>query len=329
MSVLVTGGAGYVGGHMTLGLIDAGEKVVVVDNLSTGFAWAVPEAATLTIGDFGATLSGSGKLSIPTIDNNGTIYASTGTLEITGNVSGAGNLEIANGATLKLDGSDTNAVTFQTSEHHSSYGTLVLEDPSGFTGDIFGFTGTAPDSAHSDGIDLTGFNSATTTLRWVFNAHNDTTALTATDSSDGQSVTLTLEGNYSHSTFSVGHDSNGNAVIYDPPAASTGHGMNFGHDQIIIPALGSGSGAGSSPPGQGNGLAGQGNDNFVFHSNFGSGDGSTTPHDTFNPGHTDTQGLQNLAAEFHTQAQHDSAIEFTHSDVSAVHALLQNTVHLH
>jgi UDP-glucose 4-epimerase len=53
MSVLVTGGAGYIGGHMTLGLIDAGEKVVVVDNLSTGFAWAVPESATLSVGDFG------------------------------------------------------------------------------------------------------------------------------------------------------------------------------------------------------------------------------------------------------------------------------------
>ena len=45
MSVLVTGGAGYIGGHMTLGLLDAGESVVVLDNLSTGFAWAVPEGA--------------------------------------------------------------------------------------------------------------------------------------------------------------------------------------------------------------------------------------------------------------------------------------------
>ena len=53
MSVLVTGGAGYIGGHMTLGLLDAGEKVVVVDNLSTGFAWAVPPNATLVVGDFG------------------------------------------------------------------------------------------------------------------------------------------------------------------------------------------------------------------------------------------------------------------------------------
>ena len=36
-----------------MGLIDAGEKIVVVDNLSTGFAWAVPAAATLAVGDFG------------------------------------------------------------------------------------------------------------------------------------------------------------------------------------------------------------------------------------------------------------------------------------
>jgi len=53
MSVLVTGGAGYIGGHMTLGLLDAGEEVVVLDNLSTGFDWAVKEPARLVVGDMG------------------------------------------------------------------------------------------------------------------------------------------------------------------------------------------------------------------------------------------------------------------------------------
>jgi UDP-glucose 4-epimerase len=53
MTVLVTGGAGFIGGHMALALVDAGEKPVVVDNLSTGFAWAVPPEATLVVGDFG------------------------------------------------------------------------------------------------------------------------------------------------------------------------------------------------------------------------------------------------------------------------------------
>ena len=55
MSVLVTGGAGYIGSHMVLELIDAGEKVVVIDNLSTGFRWAVAPGAELIIGDIADT----------------------------------------------------------------------------------------------------------------------------------------------------------------------------------------------------------------------------------------------------------------------------------
>ncbi len=53
MSVLVTGGAGYIGSHMVLELLDAGEKVVVLDNLSTGFRWAVAPGAKLIVGDVG------------------------------------------------------------------------------------------------------------------------------------------------------------------------------------------------------------------------------------------------------------------------------------
>jgi UDP-glucose 4-epimerase len=53
MAVLVTGGAGYIGSHMVLELVDAGEKVVVLDNLSTGFRWAVDPRAELVIGDIG------------------------------------------------------------------------------------------------------------------------------------------------------------------------------------------------------------------------------------------------------------------------------------
>ena len=53
MTVLVTGGAGYIGSHMVLELLDAGEKVVVLDNLSTGFRWAVPPSVPLIVGDIG------------------------------------------------------------------------------------------------------------------------------------------------------------------------------------------------------------------------------------------------------------------------------------
>lgn len=51
MATLVTGGAGYIGSHMVLELLDAGEHVVVLDNLSTGVRANVPAAATLVVGD--------------------------------------------------------------------------------------------------------------------------------------------------------------------------------------------------------------------------------------------------------------------------------------
>ena len=53
MTVMVTGGAGYIGSHMVLALVDRNEPVVVLDNLSTGFDWAVPAGAKLVVGDMG------------------------------------------------------------------------------------------------------------------------------------------------------------------------------------------------------------------------------------------------------------------------------------
>jgi UDP-glucose 4-epimerase len=53
MTILVTGGAGYIGSHMVHELLDGGERVVVLDNLSTGFDWALPPAVPLIIGDTG------------------------------------------------------------------------------------------------------------------------------------------------------------------------------------------------------------------------------------------------------------------------------------
>jgi UDP-glucose 4-epimerase len=53
MTILVTGGAGYIGSHMVHALADAGERVVVLDNLSTGFAWAVAKGVPVVLGDTG------------------------------------------------------------------------------------------------------------------------------------------------------------------------------------------------------------------------------------------------------------------------------------
>jgi UDP-glucose 4-epimerase len=53
MTVLVTGGAGYIGSHMVYALVAAGDRVIVLDNLSTGFDWAVAAGVPLVVGETG------------------------------------------------------------------------------------------------------------------------------------------------------------------------------------------------------------------------------------------------------------------------------------
>jgi len=53
MAILVTGGAGYIGGHMVLALKDTGEEVIVLDNMYNGVPWAIPEGVPFILGDVG------------------------------------------------------------------------------------------------------------------------------------------------------------------------------------------------------------------------------------------------------------------------------------
>jgi UDP-glucose 4-epimerase len=53
MAILVSGGAGYIGSHMVLELLDRNETVIVLDDLSTGFWSAVPPEVTFVKGDMG------------------------------------------------------------------------------------------------------------------------------------------------------------------------------------------------------------------------------------------------------------------------------------
>lgn len=68
MTVLVTGGAGYIGSHMVLALVEAGESVVVVDNLTTGFSTFLPEGVPLFIGDAGDENLVEGVISAHNVD---------------------------------------------------------------------------------------------------------------------------------------------------------------------------------------------------------------------------------------------------------------------
>ncbi len=51
LNILVTGGAGYIGSHAVLALKDTGHNPVVIDNLATGFRWAVPDDILFHEGD--------------------------------------------------------------------------------------------------------------------------------------------------------------------------------------------------------------------------------------------------------------------------------------
>ncbi len=53
MNILVTGGAGYIGSHMVLELLARGDKVIVLDNLSTGFRTNIAKGVKLIVGDVG------------------------------------------------------------------------------------------------------------------------------------------------------------------------------------------------------------------------------------------------------------------------------------
>ncbi|MGC1777862.1 MAG: hypothetical protein WBB34_07930, partial [Xanthobacteraceae bacterium] len=143
---------------------------------------------------------------------------SAGAIEATGDTlvvleqSFAAAATIAAGATLEFFSTVAAAasVTFS-----AGTGSLVLNDPSGFAGQITGFTGTAPDAAHSDVVDLVGINYNSSSFSETYNS--TTGVLTVTDGTHTASITF----DDFNGTLDFASDGNGGTDVFDPPSTGS------------------------------------------------------------------------------------------------------------
>jgi hypothetical protein len=149
-----------------------------------------------------------------TIVNFGVLEASNGgTLHVQDAVTG-GSAVIA-GGTIQFDAAASIAITFDNGAGGTSYGVLVLIDPSHFTGDISGFTGTAADLAHSDGIDVVGLNFNSGQFADTYDS--STGILTLSDGTNTD-VLQFVGFNGDINSFHFAEDANGTGtLIIDPP----------------------------------------------------------------------------------------------------------------
>ena len=322
-------GAGQIGtgdGNLTLvneahGTINANIAGGVL-NLDTG---------SNVITNFGTLeASNGGELAVHSaVDNSGgTIEAvSGGHVDFLGAVTG-GSATIA-GGDLEFGAASNVSVTFNNA---TGYGELTLDDPSGFTGQINGFTGTAGDQAHSDSIDLAGINFDSSHFSEVFNTSTD--VLTVSDGSD--TVSLTLD-NFD-ATLDFASDGNGGTLITDPPAA-TSHdstapvawGMKFGRDRIEHSEHYSGGPARLEGPSAVVVSEHNGIDNFVFHPTLGGG----TSVSNFEPAAFEPAESQNnhVSAPSTPETSFELPFDPAHHDANEIatqfHQIVASVTHLH
>jgi hypothetical protein len=244
-----------------------------------------------------------------TITNNGVLEAlNGGTLQILDPVTGSGSAVIEGGTMIFGAQSNMN-VAFENGVGTPTYGELVLGDAAGFSGQISGFVGTAPDTAHSDAIDLEGINYNSSSFSETYDAAKG--LLTVTDGSHSASLIFdNFDG-----TLSFASDGNGGTLITDPPTTR------------------------SSNPSPSVSVGGPGNDNFVFQPGIGADTivNFNPQADTIELDHfANIQNVQQLAALIGTDAHGDAVIELGHNDSitlpgvtqSYLQAHLQSLVHL-
>ena len=212
-------------GHGTLALVDGSglEQIVGAETGSVelfGSQSAINAALTSgVVYDPAGNYTGPDTLAVTASDegHNATGSAVSTTQTVGIDVTPADT--IADGATHNITGPSGETVVFA-----GGTGSLVLESPSTFTGQISGFTGTAPDAAHSDMIDLMGIDhDDASSFTQSFDADTDTLSIT-----DGiHAATLHFTGTYQDANFSFASDGDGGTIVYDPPVV-TGADSNAG-----------------------------------------------------------------------------------------------------
>jgi hypothetical protein len=137
-------------------------------------------------------------------------------------VSGGGSAIIA-GGTLIFDAQSNMNVTFDNGSGTPAYGELVLGHASDFSGQISGFTGTAPDTAHSDAIDLKDISfGSNITFAYDDNASTDTGGMLTIFGSGGTVDSIAFaNGEYTTASFTLSSDGSGGTLITDPPTSTT------------------------------------------------------------------------------------------------------------
>ena len=311
-------------------------------------AASVPTDGTLKIGAEPLSVSGATGTIVP--DQSSTFTESPAALAA---ASGTGDAPIMiAGATATISGASSQTVGFAA----GSLGTLVLDNPESFTGHIENFTGTAPDAAHSDVIDLVGINYDSGHFSESYNA--STGVLTLSDGTDTANLTFD---NFK-ATFEFASDGKGGTDIFDPPAPGSnggsqtgpsqvgqspvGHGMDFGHDQIslasggIAPGISGGNGHGPmNSQSSGNAPSGSvsvgGNDHFTFQSANWTPANHDAPASQPPSGQGEVHtpaGNEQLTALLTHEAVFDPVADATHNDSAAIaqfHQIVASAGHLH
>jgi hypothetical protein len=218
-------GAGQIGtgdGNLTL----VNETAGTIDANVAGGILTLDTGSNI-ITNFGTLeASNGGELDVHSVVDNsgGTVEAvSGGHVDFFGAISG-GNATIE-GGTLEFGATSNVSVTFN---NGAGYGALVLDNPTGFTGQISGFAGTAPDATHSDVVELLNFADSS----WSVQTCGSGEILTLCEANGGV-VQLTFAD--FTGTLVVSSDGHGDTLIYDPPATgSSGASLTEAHTATSV-----------------------------------------------------------------------------------------------